>query len=394
MIVNGRCRGNGAQLAEYLLNSRDNDYAQILGMGGVTSNDPRRALIEMSLTSEIYGRTNAGLYHTQLSPRRHEAAEMTWEQKFRSAQILAEELGMEGHKWALFEHQKNGRTHLHMVFERYNHDTGLMWNDRGNYDKHKIAARQMEIEFGWQLTHEKKNRLDKDIKDHLTDLWLESKDGADFVRLAHRSGFEVTQGMDRRPYQLVDQYGTVHDLAKQIQGIRQGDISEYLNSIRSELRPTAEASQDRRQQYERSQPAPEQPKQSDNLRDLSDSQDAIIDVEFEEVIEEVMPEVIPEKEPEPLYSYGFKVEQPPTLPRDMEKIIESEKIREKSEREQAERQRKAQEMKEQAKEQTRRTHPITGQEMTQDAWDKYQQFLKRQNEREQESRDRSRGLEY
>jgi hypothetical protein len=270
MIVKGRCRGNGAQLAAYLLNTKDNDRAEILMMGGVATTDPSRALLEMSLTSEITGRTNSGLYHTQLSPRAHEADEMTWEQKRRSVDIMAEQLGMEGHKWALFEHEKEGRTHLHLVFERYNHDTGRMWSDNKNYAKHQQAARQIEIEFGWQLTHEKKPHLDKDVKNHLTDLWYESENGAEFVKMAERAGFEVTQGIDRRPYQIVDQYGTVHDLARQLQGVKQGAVSEYLNSIRSDLRPTAEASQDHRQQYERDQPEPEQ---SDNLREMSDSQD-------------------------------------------------------------------------------------------------------------------------
>lgn len=272
MIVKGRCRGNGSQLAAYLLNN-DNQRAEFLMMGGVATNDPRRALLEMSLTSEITGRTKSGLYHMQLSPREQEAEDMTWEQKRRTVDIMAEQMGMEGHKWALFEHEKDGRTHLHLVFERYNHDTGRMWSDNKNYAKHQQAARQVEIEFGWQLTHEKKPHLDKDVKHHLTDLWYESLDhkdvGATFVKKAERAGFEVTQGIDRRPYQIVDQYGTVHDLARQLQGVRQGAVSEYLNEVRSDLRPTAEASQDRRQQYERHHPPA--PEQSENLRDIADN---------------------------------------------------------------------------------------------------------------------------
>lgn len=300
MIIKGRCRGNGSQLGRYLLNTLDNDRAEFLTMQGATSNDPRRALLEMSLTSEITGRTDAGLYHMQLSPRASEA-DMTFEEKTRSIEITAKTMGLDGHRWALFEHEKDGRTHLHLVFERYDHETGRMWSDTNNYEKHQQAARQMEIEFGWQLTHEKKNVLDRDIKAHITDLWHESDNGREFVQAMHKAGFEVTQGMDKRPYQIIDQYGTVHDLTRQLQGIKQRDVSEYLNSIRRELRPTAEASHDRRQEHDRPHPAPVQ---SDNLRELSDSQDRMtaLKINYKQAVKEK------EKQPQTI-SYNFKIQQ-------------------------------------------------------------------------------------
>jgi hypothetical protein len=422
MNTKGRCRGNGAQLGNYLLDTKNNIRAELLAMHGATSNDPRRALLEMSLTSEITGKTKDGLYHMQLSPRVHEAADMTFEQKMRAVEIEAEQMGLQGHRWALFEHEKeDGRIHMHLVFERYNHDTGRMWDDFGNYNKHMLASRQMEREFNWQLTHENKRTLDKDVKDHITELWSKSQDGADFVKLMDKAGFEVTQGIDRRPYQIVDQYGREHDLARQLQGIKQREVSEYLNGIRGHLRPTTEASYDRRKAYESVQQEPDHLK---ILREISESQDvaaAMIDK-----VKQPVKENEQEKESGTVPAYSFKFEQslgqPPSLPRevavpldDMPEPNNSENLWKISEsqdlamamferQQQADRENKVQEVHKQATEQTQPANdnrspkyynPVTGQEITQAAYEKMQEFIRRQGQRKQGRKTRDRGgLEY
>lgn len=398
MIVKGRCRGNGAQLAQYLLNTQDNDRAEFLAMYGAASRDERRALLEMSLTSEIHGRTKNGLYHTQLSPRAHEAADMTPEQKMRMVEIMAEQMGMQGHKWWMSEHEKDGRIHQHLVFERYNHDSGLMWASDQNYAKHQKAARQMEMEFGWQITHENKRFLDQEIKDHILNLWGKNQDAAEFVQAMDKAGFEVTQGIDRRPFQIVDQYGTVHDLSRQLKGVKQGQVSERLNNIRSELRHTADASQDRRQEHEREIVVPAQ---SEPVRDLAESQDLAA-----AMIEHVRKDAVPEKEKFTGMSYGFKIEMPPAPAQHPEPEKQADHSRDLSDsqnlaaaminhqrQKEADRESKVQEAQQQAREQTQPANdnqpqkyynPVTGQEMTADAYQKLQEFLDRQKQREQE----------
>lgn len=312
MIIKGRCRGNGIQLANYLLHSTENDRAEVLAITGTaTPHDLKRSLLEMSLTSEMTGRTDAGLYHAQISPRDHEAASMTPDQKLRAIEILAEHLGLQGQKCVIVEHEKDGRMHLHAAWERYNHKTGTMWDDEQNYARHTAAARAMEIEFGHQLTHEKKNHLDQTIKAHILNLWNDHQDPADFIKAMDKAGFEVTQGIDKRPYQIVDQHGTVHDLTRQLKGFRQADVSERLNPVRRDLRTTPEASQESRRDQQRNV-EPEQlvEKQSDNLRELSDSQDmatAMINL-YKQKVEL-------EKEQPKLYSYGFTFTLAPALPR-------------------------------------------------------------------------------
>lgn len=311
MIIKGRCRGNGIQLANYLLHSTENDRAEVLAIiGTATPHDLKRSLLEMSLTSEMTGRTDAGLYHTQISPRDHEAAVMTLEQKLRAVEILAEHLGLQGQKCVIVEHKKDGRMHLHAAWERYDHNTGTMWDDEQNYARHTAAARAMEIEFGQQLTHEKKNHLDQTIKAHILNLWNDHQDPTDFIKAMDKAGFEVTQGIDKRPYQIVDQYGTVHDLTRQLKGVRQADVSERLHAVRRDLRKTPKASQEsRRDQQHTVEPEQLAKCQSDNLRELSDSQDMA-----EAMINLYKQKVEPEKEKSKSYSYSFTFRLAPALP--------------------------------------------------------------------------------
>lgn len=275
MIIKGGCRGNGAALANYLMDNKDNSRADVFAISGTaTLNNLKLSLIEMSLTSEFSGKTSKGLYHAQLSPRIEEALDMSAGDKLRMVEIFIEKMGMpKDTKWALVEQEKDDRIHFHLALERYNHDTRTMWKDDKNYKKHEAAARQMELEFGWELTYKKTDRLDKDIKNHIWDLWHKDGDATSFVAAMAKHGFEVTQGIGRRPYQFVDLHGTEFDLARQLDWVKQGEVAERLNPIRKELRETPIVCHERRAEAQKQERLE---KQSDNLHEMSDSQDLML----------------------------------------------------------------------------------------------------------------------
>lgn len=276
MIIKGRCRGNGVQLAAYLLDIEWNERAEwIAGYGSAIPSNLKLSLLEMSLSSEITGRSKRGLYHCQLSPRIDEAEVMTIEQKLRMIEILTKNLGMpENVKWQMTEQEKDGRIHFHLAYERYNHETRTMWDDQNNYAKHNSASREMEKEFGWKLTYEKTNRLDRGIKDFIWDTWHKDDDPIRFIKEMEKAGLEVTQGIDRRPFQIVDLHGTEFDLTRQIDGVTQKEVSQRLNEIRKTLRTTPEACKSHREEAQRLQAlANEKIKESDKTNELSDSQD-------------------------------------------------------------------------------------------------------------------------
>lgn len=275
MIITGRCRGNGAALANYLMDNKENAYANVFAISGTAIlSNLKLSLIEMSLTSEFSGKTSKGIYHAQLSPRIEEALDMSPDDKFRMVEIFVEKMKMpKDTKWALVEQEKDGRIHFHLALERYNHKTGNMWDDDKNYKKHEAAARQMELEFGWELTYKKTDRLDKDIKNHIWDLWHKDGDAASFVQAMSKHGFEVTQGISKRPYEFVDLHGTKFDLARQIDGVKQGEVAERLNPIRKELRETPVACHERREEAKKQERLE---KVTETSREMSDSQDLML----------------------------------------------------------------------------------------------------------------------
>jgi hypothetical protein len=356
MVIKGRSRSNGVQLANYLLQSKENDRARILDVRGTAQpDDLLRSLREMSMTSELTKRGKLGLYHAQVNPAIGEDQPMTYEDWLKAADILEQHLGFDGQKRAIVLHEKNGRVHGHIVWEKYDHDTGKLRSDSHNFKKHDQARAQIEQTLGHERTPQRADREPTD-KQRLTQLWQDHPEGRGFIEAAEKAGYIVAQGNDRRPFRVVTPDGQSLDLTRQLDDIKTKAVRDRLQPIRADLPTEAEALQqskgDRNRVSDREQPTPEQ---SDNSRDLSDSQERMeaMKIHYKQSVE-------PEKEQPLVYSYSFKIEQPPSLPREPEKIIQSDKSHELSDSQdmaaaileqyrqrQAERQRKEQEVKEQ-----------------------------------------------
>lgn len=362
MVIKGRSRSNGAQLADYLLNSKGNDRAQVLEVRGTTRpNDLQRSLVEMSLSSELTKRGKLGLYHAQVNPAIGEDRPMTPADWLRAADILEQHLGFTGQKRAIVLHEKEGRLHGHVVWERYDHDTGKLRADGKNYEKHDKARAEIEQELSHERTPQRSEKEPAD-KDRLTELWQKNSNGSDFVKAAEQAGYYIAQGNDRRPFRVITPDGQSLDLVRQLDGIKTKEVRDRLQPIRSELLTEGEAvglaSLER--DYTAKQQGKAQIVESDKSRELSDSQDRMqaLKTHYKQQVE-------PEKEPPKVYSYSFKIEQPPTLPRQPDKKTQSDNSREISDSQDVaaamlkqrqaarqERQRKEQEAQQQAKAQT------------------------------------------
>lgn len=250
MVTKGKCRGNGGQLADYLLSSK-NDRAEVLEVTG-TSNPAnlKSSLLEMALTA-TGTKSKAGLYHAQINPDPKEPL-LTPEQWQQAADILAKSLGLEGQRRAIVIHEKDGRTHAHIVFERYQegkgkNGNGILWDDKDNYKKHQEASRSMEKAFNHERTPEKddlkhvQNERKIDVKETLTALWEKHTDPAEFVKAARGLGYEIAAGEERRPFKVITPEGKSLDLVRQITTAKTKDVVERLNPIRKDLWTEKEA---------------------------------------------------------------------------------------------------------------------------------------------------------
>lgn len=159
MIIKGKPRAGPEQLAAYLMRT-DGEHPTLLYLDS-GDGDLRKALISWHSVGEGT-RGEHTLYHAQIAP--DPKYRMTPEQYLRSAQILAEDLGMANHPRAVILHDGGDKPHIHVVFCRTDIDKMTMWDDHLNRVKHESASHRMELEFGHEIVpgkHGKKRNRTK-----------------------------------------------------------------------------------------------------------------------------------------------------------------------------------------------------------------------------------------
>ena len=308
MVIKGRSRSNGKQLAAYLLKNKENDRAEVIDIRGTARPDSlHRSLLEMSLTSELSKRGELGLYHSQINPAIGEDRPMTQGDWLKAVDILEKNLKLEGQKRAVVLHEKNGRVHAHIVWQRYDDETGKFRSDSHNFKKHDEARAQIEQALGHERTPQKREK-EPTHKERLTELWQQTTDGRSFIEAAEKAGYYVAQGNDRRPFRVVTPDGQSLDLVRQIDGFNKNAVRDRLQPIRADLWEEAEALQlakaDRQKTVE---PAQEKSTDPADLRDQDASQDVAM----------AMIDLFRERQKEPVSSYSFTVNQPPNPTPDM-----------------------------------------------------------------------------
>lgn len=152
MIVSGSSRGGAGQLGQYLFQAK-NETVEVLSIdrmdiAGRSEADLQSALLWMEAYASQTRSPNNGLYHCQISPEAHES--LTDDQWLQAVDRVEEQLGYEGQGRAIVLHEKDGRRHAHVVWQRTD-TTGERWklkSDSWDYVKHETAARLLEHEFG------------------------------------------------------------------------------------------------------------------------------------------------------------------------------------------------------------------------------------------------------
>lgn len=232
MVIRGSTRGNGKQLAYYLLAKQENEHIRVLEVNGLLNADAKDlhlALHSMQLTSELT-KSDKGLYHAQINPAIDESKLMDDAAWMKATDILAKQLGMENQRRAIVLHTKKGRTHAHVVFERYDLTTGKMVNDSFSRLAQDRARKEMELVFKHKPTpHRNKHR--PELKASLSALWHSTGTGAQFLTAARKNGYIIAEGSGRSPYIVVDEFARSYDLTRQLQGVRLKDVRQRLRSL-------------------------------------------------------------------------------------------------------------------------------------------------------------------
>ena len=274
MVLRGSIRGGGAALASYLLAKGQNDRVEIFDIKGTSQpDDLKKSLIEMSLTSELSGKTKKGVYHGIINPQPGSDRTMTKAQWLRASEIIEEELKLVGQKRIMVLHEKNNRLHMHVAWERYNHETRLIICNRHSQYDLKRCRLKMEREFGHEQTSEV-NQERPSLRLLLADLWQQQPTGKAFLEAVEEKGYRIAAQKGRRPYVIVNAKGRTFELIKEIPGVKTRQVRERLRGLKlpDKLMAIDEIKEQKRSKPKNRKQLAEQIKQ-DLLRETGKSKD-------------------------------------------------------------------------------------------------------------------------
>lgn len=260
MIVSGGSRSNWRFFSKHLMKTEENERVQVVEFRGLAADDIREAFREMDALASGT-RCKNFFYHANINPREDEI--LTPDQWEQAIDTLEAELGLTGNSRFVVEHEKDGRTHRHIVWSRIDPEKMTAVSDSNNYAAHERAARQLEQAFGheavqgvhdresdrerpdrrpdnWETFRGHESGIDpRALKAELTDLWHQADSGKAFVAALEERGYILAKG-DRRDFCVIDQAGDAHSLARRIDGAKAKDIRERLADIEREALPSVE----------------------------------------------------------------------------------------------------------------------------------------------------------
>lgn len=241
------------------MKTEENERVSIAEMKGLYAEDVPEAFRELKALA-AGTRAENYFYHASINPREDER--LSPEQWEFAVDRLEHNLGLDGHARFQVEHEKEGRTHRHIVWSRVDPDTMTITSDSFTYLAHDQTRAELEHEFhheptpptpqpsqrrsreipDWENFRAQESGIDpKDVKAEVTALWQRSDSGAAFVAALQESGYTICQG--NRGYCIIDSYGDSHSLVRRLDGIKTAELREYLSGTPLGSLPTvAEAS--------------------------------------------------------------------------------------------------------------------------------------------------------
>jgi hypothetical protein len=275
MIIKGKSRGGPKQLATHLLRSDTNERVEVLELKSPAPNITE-AFRDWQLLADGTKGTR-GLYHANIDP---DAKYVMSRDQWRIAvDRLEKELGLDGQPRAVVLHEKNGRAHAHVVWQRTNIDSMTLVSDSHNYHAHERASLALEEEFGHAVVPGKHAKRDRDrpppraevnhaeaqqaersgldpreFKQAITALYEHADNAQAFHAALEERGLLLAKG-DRRDFVIVDGAGEVYSLSRQIKGVAAKELRAFMEGVAFDSSPSVEEA--RAEQRESAASAPE-----------------------------------------------------------------------------------------------------------------------------------------
>lgn len=253
MILKGNQRAGGTDLATHLMNAFDNERVEVAQIRGTVAEHLHGAFAEYEALA-AGTRCKEPLYSLSVNP----SAPLSREQYYAAIDRIEQRLGLSGQARAVVFHVKHGREHAHVVWCRI--DPAKMRAVQLSHDRQKLRslARELAMEYGLELpeglaqdkradrARKKEQTLAEKAQAEATGITPEQRraeitdayrrsDSAEAFRAALKEKGYVLAAGDKRVYVVVDRFGKVHSLARQIDGVRTREVRQKLAAIEAQV---------------------------------------------------------------------------------------------------------------------------------------------------------------
>lgn len=240
MICKGGKRSGGSSLAAHLLKT-ENERVVIVELKHTATQDLREALKDMELATKMT-KAKTGLYHAQINPAMGER--MTPKQWQYVVDEMETRLGLENQPRAVVYHEKKGRPHMHVVWQRTDIEHGKVIDTKNDYYIHKKLGRDLEKRFShqqlkdefsknWEKMNERQQTIrdgytPKQLKARISEIYKKSQNPIKFQSELKKAGFDLAHG--KRGIVMVSEKGEFHSLMRYT-GEKKKDVEKKLQPI-------------------------------------------------------------------------------------------------------------------------------------------------------------------
>ena len=269
MILKGNQRAGGQQLAIHLMNSFDNEVVEVADVRGTVAQDLSGAFAEWAAEARAT-RCEKYIYSLSLSPDQAQGR-LTREQYFDLIARTERSLKLVGQPRAVVFHEKRDkdgtlRQHAHVIWSRIDTEKTKAVQMAHDHLKLRSVAREFARDYGLKLPEgmkkdgkrdrfqsraQQENLGEKQQQERtgitkaarmaeIASCWTATKTGPEFVRAMEDKGYYLARG-DTGRYVVIDLYGEIHSLYRQIEGVKSAEVKERLVGYPLDQQPDVES---------------------------------------------------------------------------------------------------------------------------------------------------------
>jgi hypothetical protein len=257
IIIEGGSRSAGRWWTRHLQNSETNGRVQLVEIAGLSAETVPGMFCEMRALAQGTKCKNY-FYQANINPRANE--HLTPAQWRAAVETLGRNLGFEGQPYFVIEHEKEGRTHRHIIWSRIDQETMTAISDSLTARIHEQTSRQLEATFGLEAgksilvpnreferpqrraaKHERFRGAQIGVDPHAIAKELkamrEHRDSGQSFRAAiEAAGYVLARG-DRRDFVVVDRTGGDYSLARQL-GMKAVELRAFMKDVEAASLPS------------------------------------------------------------------------------------------------------------------------------------------------------------